>query len=280
MKILEELGMRISHLRHQKGFSREELARRAHLSPRFLADVEAGHGNISLNKLSGLCKALNVPPSLLLTGMMQGTDTRSRLLDSIFSMMNQCDPKQLKDLHQWLSTLLQQKQELIALIGLRGAGKTTIGKKLAAALKWEFVELDERIEKAAGLTLQNIFEVHGEEYYRKLEQDVLLDLILQQKRAVVATGGGIVMRNETFDLLEKHCRIIWLKAKPEDHWNRVLKQDPRPMTNYPDAFAQLQNLLQGREPLYARADTVIDTSALGIQASVKEIISQVASGEA
>lgn len=276
MDILEELGRRISALRGQKRISREELARRAHLSQRFLADVESGRGNISFNKLAGVCKALNVPPSLLLTGMMQGSDKRSRLFDSIFSMMNQCDAKQLKELHQWLTTLLQQKQELIALIGLRGAGKTTIGKKLASALKWEFVELDERIEKAAGLTLQNIFEVHGEEYYRRLEHDVLLDLILQQKRAVVATGGGIVMRNETFDLLENHCRIIWLKAKPEDHWNRVLKQDPRPMTNYPDAFAQLQNLLQGREPLYAQADCVIDTSALGIQGSVKEIISQVA----
>ena len=280
MNILGDLGTRISDLRHQKGISREELARRAHLSLRFLADVESGRGNISLNKLAGLCKALNIPLSLLLSGMMQGADTRSRLLDSIFSMMNQCDPKQLKELHQWLSTLLQQKQELIALIGLRGAGKTTIGKKLASKLKWEFVELDERIEKAAGLTLQNIFEVHGEEYYRRLEHEVLLDLILQQKRAVVATGGGIVMRNETFDLLENHCRIIWLKARPEDHWNRVLKQDPRPMRNYPDAFAQLQNLLQGREPLYARADCVIDTSTLGIQGSVKEIISQVTTGAA
>ncbi|MCI0414357.1 helix-turn-helix domain-containing protein [bacterium] len=277
MNILSELGTRVSDLRRQKGISRKELARRAHLSVRFLADVESGRGNISLNRLAGLCKALNIPPSLLLSGIwrMQGADSRSRLLDSIFSMMNRCDAKQLKELYQWLSNRLQQKQELIALIGLRGAGKTTIGKKLAAAMKWEFVELDERIEKAAGLTLQNIFEVHGEEYYRKLEQEVLLDLILQQKRAVVATGGGIVMRNETFDLLESHCKIVWLKARPEDHWNRVLNQDPRPMTNYPNAFAQLQNLLQGREPLYAKADCVIDTSVLGIQGSVKEIISQV-----
>jgi XRE family transcriptional regulator, aerobic/anaerobic benzoate catabolism transcriptional regulator len=275
MNILAELGDRISELRRQKGISREELARRAHLSLRFLADVESGRGNISMNKFAGLCRALSIPPSLLLTGMMRGHDTRSRFFDSILSMMNRCDPKQLKELHQWLSALLHQKKEFVALIGLRGAGKTTIGKKLASALKWDFVELDERIEKAAGLTLQNIFEVHGEEYYRRLEQEVLLDLILQQKRAVVATGGGIVMRDETYDLLERHCRIIWLKAKPEDHWNRVLKQDPRPMTNYPDAFAQLQNLLQGREPLYARADCVIDTSALGIQGSVKEIIAQV-----
>ncbi len=190
-------------------------------------------------------------------------------------MLLQCDQDQLKELHGWLTSLLDQRRQLIALIGLRGAGKTTIGKKLANSLKWEFVELDERIEKAAGLTLQNIFEMHGEEYYRRLEQEVLLDLILRQRRAVVATGGGIVMRNETYDLLQRNCRIIWLKALPEDHWNRVLQQDPRPMTNFPDAFTQLQNLLERREPLYSRADSVINTSLLGIQGSVKQILSEI-----
>ncbi len=278
--ILPELGRRVSDLRRQMGLSREELARRARLSPRFLADVEAGRGNISVNKLAGLCKALNTPPGLLFAGLVHGGNTRSKLYDSILSMISQCDKDQLKELHEWLTALLDQKRHLIALIGLRGAGKTTIGKKLANALKWEFVELDERVEKAAGLTLQNVFEMHGEEYYRRLEQEVLLDLILRQKRAVVATGGGIVMRNETYDLLQRNCRIIWLKALPEDHWNRVLQQDPRPMTNFPDAFAQLQNLLERREPLYARADSVINTSLLGIQGSVKQILSEMAGAEA
>src|SRR5262249_16915579 len=135
----------------------------------------------------------------------------------------------------------------IALIGLRGAGKTTIGKKVASALRWKFVELDDRIEKTAGLTLQNIFEVHGEEYYRRLEREVLLDFLNDSKRAVLATGGGIVTREETYDLLRRHCVTFWLKAAPEDHWNRVLHQDPRPITNYPNAFTQLQNLLERRE---------------------------------
>ena len=274
MDILPKLGGRLAELRHKKGISREEAARRAHLSLRFLADVEAGRGNISINKLIRLCKALGAPPAVVVTALIPGTDARSKLQESIFSMINQCDPDQLKELHEWLSAMLNQRRNLVALIGLRGAGKTTIGKRLATALKWEFIELDEKIEKAAGLTLQNIFEVHGEEYYRSLEHEVLRDLILSRRRAVVATGGGIVMRNETYDLLKRNCRIIWLKADPEDHWNRVLQQDPRPMTNYPDAFAQLQNLLERRAPLYARADSVINTSALGIQGSVKQILSE------
>jgi XRE family transcriptional regulator, aerobic/anaerobic benzoate catabolism transcriptional regulator len=275
MDLLIRVGRRVAALRRKKGFSREDLAKRARLSPRFLADVESGKGNISINKLGGLCKALNTSPSLLLSGLVPYGDAESKLYASIQSMIHECNPDQLKQLHQWLSSQLNRKQRLIALIGLRGAGKTTIGKKLARRLKWDFVELDEQIEQAAGLTLQNIFEVHGEDYYRKLEQQVLLDLILRRKRAVVATGGGIVMRNETYDLLQRNCRIVWLKANPEDHWNRVLHQDPRPMTNYPDAFTQLQNLLQGREPLYARAEAIIDTSTLGIQGSVKEILSKV-----
>jgi len=168
-------------------------------------------------------------------------------------------------------------ERTIALVGLRGAGKTTIGKKLAARLHRKFVELDELIEKAAGLTLQNIFEVHGEEYYRGLEYEVLLDLLSRNEPVVLATGGGLVSREETFRLLRQRCLTLWLKAKPKDHWNRVVKQDPRPITNYPNAFSQLQMLLQRREPLYSQADFVIDTSDLGINGSLKRIASYIKS---
>jgi XRE family aerobic/anaerobic benzoate catabolism transcriptional regulator len=256
---LQELGRRISELRRRKGFSREELARRAGLSLRFLASVETGRGNISIARFIALCKALGIQ------------------IDNLLSMILQCDQDQLKELHLWLSSQLNTRPDRIALIGLRGAGKTTIGKKLASALKWKFVELDQRIEKAAGLNLQNIFEVHGEDYYRRLEHEVLLDLILQNQKIVLATGGGIVMRNETYNLLQQNFYIVWLKADPRDHWNRVLQQDPRPMTNYPDAFTQLQNLLHRREPLYSRANATVNTSGLGIQGSVKQIISEIRS---
>jgi XRE family aerobic/anaerobic benzoate catabolism transcriptional regulator len=271
MQFLEAFGKRVLEIRHQKKLSREQLAKKSGLSSRFLADIEGGKGNLSLLKLTDLCKALEVSPSLLLASLSSVNS-----MDSIFSMIVQCDSGQLKELELWLKKRLNRRHEMIALIGLRGAGKTTIGKKLARRLKFRFVELDERIEKAAGLTLQNIFEVHGEEYYRQLERDVLMDLILQERRTVLATGGGIVTRNETYDLLQQNCYTIWLKAKPEDHWNRVLQQDPRPMTNQPDAFAQLQNILQRREPLYARADSTINTSLTGIQNSVKTIAATIA----
>jgi XRE family transcriptional regulator, aerobic/anaerobic benzoate catabolism transcriptional regulator len=282
MDFLHAFGRRVSDLRREKGLSRQELARRAGISLRFLAAVEGGTGNLSLQNLAKLSRALGVPPAGLLAGIGQSGNTghthtagdqRWNLQEAILSLLQQCDVEQLAEVHQWLTSLLNQRKQLIALIGLRGAGKTTIGKKLARKLRWRFVELDERIEKAAGLTLQNIFEVHGEEYYRRLEHQVLLNLILEQKRAVIATGGGIVMRNETYELLQRNCRIIWLRAKPEDHWSRVLQQDPRPMTNYPDAFGQLQSLLQRREPLYSRADSVVNTSELGIQGSVQQIVS-------
>ena len=244
--ILRELGERVTELRRRKRMTRQNLADRSGLSARFLADVESGKANISLTRLSELTEALDVPLARIIGSLpgAQGTDGMERT---------------------------------IALVGLRGAGKTTIGKKLAARLHRKFVELDELIEKAAGLTLQNIFEVHGEEYYRGLEYEVLLDLLSRNEPVVLATGGGLVSREETFRLLRQRCLTLWLKAKPKDHWNRVVKQDPRPITNYPNAFSQLQMLLQRREPLYSQADFVIDTSDLGINGSLKRIASYIKS---
>jgi XRE family aerobic/anaerobic benzoate catabolism transcriptional regulator len=266
MNLLKDFGTRVADLRKQRGLTREELARRSKLSARFLADVEGGKGNLSLNKLAALSEGLHISPSLLLAGLRPRNST-----DSVLAMVAKCDPAQMKELQIWLKTRLNPKQNKLALIGLRGAGKTTIGKKLAKKLKWEFVELDERIEKTAGLTLQNIFELHGEEYYRRLEQDVLMNLILLQRPMVIATGGGIVTRNETYDLLQRNSFTIWLKADPGDHWNRVLQQDPRPMANKPDAFAQLQNILNRREPLYALADLTVNTSRNHIPEIVETI---------
>jgi XRE family transcriptional regulator, aerobic/anaerobic benzoate catabolism transcriptional regulator len=232
-----ELGSSVAGLRRKKGISRVALAQKAGLSARFLADVEAGRGNISLLRLSRLCAALEVPMATLIASLSHAKDSR-----------------------------------MIALIGLRGAGKTTIGKKIATRLRIPFVELDELIEKAAGLTLQNIFEVHGEEYYRRLEHEVLLDYLTKGRPSVLAAGGGIVTREETYELLQRHCQVVWLKADPVDHWNRVLRQDPRPMANDPNAMDQLQSILRRREPLYSRADFVIDTSKLGIAGSVRQLL--------
>jgi XRE family transcriptional regulator, aerobic/anaerobic benzoate catabolism transcriptional regulator len=275
MNILKELGKQIRELREARHLSREALARKAGLSPRFLAEVEAGRGNIALTRLQNLCDALDIPLVALLAMMPSSRNIPNSAYDhysSILTLLSQCDSKDLQEVQLLLSRRFDGHQKRIALIGLRGAGKTTIGKKVAKQLKWNFVELDEWIETAAGLTLQNIFEVQGEDYYRSLEKQTLLEFLTDTKPSVIAAAGGIVTREDTYNLLRRNCLTFWLKASPKDHWNRVLKQDPRPITNYPDAFAQLQNLLRQREPLYRHADFQINTSEFGISQSVKQIV--------
>jgi XRE family transcriptional regulator, aerobic/anaerobic benzoate catabolism transcriptional regulator len=285
MKQLEQFGRRVLELRRELGTTRAQLAAGAGLSPRFLADVETGRGNISLTRFLDLCVALGVPPPILAASLpfpmnssTGGAPAHSALHNryaSILSMLNSCSSEKLDEIHIWLSRQLAAQEQSVALIGLRGAGKTTIGRKAAARLRWKFVELDELIEQKSGLALQDIFEVHGEEYYRHLEHEVVLEFPKERKQVVMAAGGGIVTRQATFDLLRQNFLIFWLKATPEDHWNRVLKQDPRPMANHPNAFTQLQNLLKQREPLYSQADFTIDTSVLGIAGSVRRIVAQV-----
>jgi XRE family aerobic/anaerobic benzoate catabolism transcriptional regulator len=271
MNPLAELGRRIAFVRQERGISRQELSRLSGLSLRFLAEVEAGRGNIAFSRLLAVCSALQVPITSLISGLSK---SRRRAVEneSILTQLSSLRHEQMEELRLWLSDKLDQGKPVIALIGLRGAGKTTIGKKVASRLKKDFVELDDRIERAAGLRLQNIFEVHGEEYYRRLEREVLVNFLASRVAAVLATGGGIVKREDTYNLLRQHCVTFWLKADPHDHWNRVLQQDPRPMANNPNAMEQLQDLLRGREALYTMANHTIDTSALGISKSVNRIV--------
>jgi XRE family transcriptional regulator, aerobic/anaerobic benzoate catabolism transcriptional regulator len=280
MRILHDLGKRIAELRRSKALSQEEVARKAGLSPRFLIDLEAGRGNISVRRLAALSAALDLPLSVLISSLdsarVLGNGKHSNWNEAyagILAKLAECSSEQLNRCLLWLSETVEPSKQGLALVGLRGAGKTTIGKKVATRLGWKFFELDELIEKAAGMTLPNIFEVHGEEYYRQLEQDVLIRFLLAEKRLfVLATGGGMVTQPETYQLLRQHCITFWLKADPQDHWNRVLHQDPRPMSNYPNAMQQLKTLLQNRETLYARADFTVNTSDHSIQKSVRTIV--------
>ena len=239
MQLLQELGKHLMARRKELGLSRGELAKRSGVSTRFLVEVESGRGNISISRLATICNCLQLSLASLFASLPSGKECNK-----------------------------------IALIGLRGAGKTTIGKKVASKLHCKFVELDEWIEKTAGLTLQNIFEVHGEEYYRQLELDGLRHFLQSPEPMVIAVAGGIVTREETYTLLRQHCLTIWLKADPQDHWNRVLQQDPRPMTNYPNAMQQLKDILEKRQSLYSMADFQVDTSARGISDSVQHILNQ------
>jgi XRE family aerobic/anaerobic benzoate catabolism transcriptional regulator len=166
---------------------------------------------------------------------------------------------------------------VVALLGLRGAGKTTVGRRLARRLRVPFVELDQRIEEAAGLTLSEIFALHGESYYRRLEKDALERLLADDRPLVLATGGGIVNAPDTFALLRHRALTVWLRAGAEDHWNRVVQQgDRRPMADHPQAMAELRRLLAGREPLYADAAVTIDTRGRDVDSVVEAIAGRVA----
>jgi XRE family aerobic/anaerobic benzoate catabolism transcriptional regulator len=235
--LLATLGRRIRTLRSSRALTLKELAERAELSARFLVQLESGTTNVSVRKLVTLARALGTTPAELLTGPGGEIDT-----------------------------------PVIALLGLRGAGKTTIGRRLARRLRVPFVELDRRVEEAAGLSLDEIFALHGPEYYRRLERDALELLLSEDRPAVVATGGGIVTSGDTYALLRRRALTVWLRAEAADHWNRVVQQgDRRPMADNPEAMAELRRLLAERQPLYAEAAHVIDTSKLGVDEAVGAI---------
>ena len=240
---LETLGERVRKRREALGLTQRQLAVRAELSLRFLAQLEAGEGNISLLRFAQLARALGLSASALLHEA-EAPDAEP----------------------------IPAPGPVVALVGLRGAGKSTIGKRLARQLRVPLVELDARIEAAAGLPLAQIFELHGEAYYRRLERETLRSVLEETPAAVIATGGSIVNDRETWRLLRERATTVWLRARPEDHWNRVVEQgDQRPMAQNPHAFAELRALLTAREPLYATAAHSVDTSQLGLDGAVAKI---------
>jgi XRE family transcriptional regulator, aerobic/anaerobic benzoate catabolism transcriptional regulator len=227
---LETVGAAVRSHRERLGWSRRELAAHSGLSERFLAQLETGDGNISLRRFADVAHALGTSPSVLLGPADAPGDARP-----------------------------------IALLGVRGAGKSSVGASLARRLGVAFVELDQRIEQTAGLPLGELFALHGEAYYRRIEREVLTQLLADPQAMVLATGGSIVNDPTNYALLRARCRTVWLSARPEDHWNRVVAQgDQRPMAENPHAFAELRALLAARDKLYARADHTIDTSGLRV----------------
>lgn len=225
MELLERLGERTRRLRVEQHLTLRELAERSGVSLRFLLQIESGRANVSVKRLADVASALGTSPSALLADE-------------------------------------EPSRPLIVLLGLRGAGKTTVGRRLARRLRLPFVELDSRIEEAAGIALREIFSLHGEEYYRRLEREALAALIREQRPVVVAAGGGIVTSPEAVQLLDRHAVTVWLRADPEDHWSRVIMHqgDRRPMEDQPQAMDALRALYASREPLYSRADFAVDTS--------------------
>jgi XRE family aerobic/anaerobic benzoate catabolism transcriptional regulator len=262
--IQSQLARRVSQRRHALGLSIKECAQRADFSPRYWIQVEAGKANVSLVKLTRLCEALSLRIAELLSEGSRG---------QIDHLLSDLTPDQLTEAYELLSARFSTPAaSLISLLGVRGAGKSTIGKALGQHLGWTFIELDEEIESASGLSLSELFAVHGEPYYRRLEGDALQRLRSLDQPAIIATGGSIVTHPKHFALLRAMTRTIYLHTTAEEHMRRVVNQgDQRPMRDHPHAMTALQALLKERTPLYQSADLCVETTEQSVQAIVSQL---------
>jgi len=231
---LQQLGERVRAWRAEHATTRRALASASGVSERFLAQLEAGQGNISVLRLRALARAMRVP----LESLVRET----------------------------------QKKELVALIGLRGAGKSTLGAKLAEALQVPFVELDKEVEKEAGAELGEVFAMYGQDAFRRFERRALERVLAQHPRAVIAAGGSLVTAADTYQQLLARCFCVWLKTKPEEHMTRVIAQgDMRPFKGRSAALDEIKKLLQDRAGLYARANATLETSGKTVRQSLAEL---------
>jgi len=231
---LTQLGERVRAWRAEHATTRKALASTSGVSERFLAQLEAGQGNISVLRLRALARAMRVP----LESLVRET----------------------------------QKKELIALVGLRGAGKSTLGAKLAESLKVPFVELDKEVEKEAGAELGEVFAMYGQDAFRRFERRALERVLAQHPRAVIAAGGSLVTAADTYQQLLARCFCVWLKTRPEEHMARVIAQgDMRPFKGRSAALDEIKQLLEDRAALYARADATLETSGRTVRQSLAEL---------
>ena len=257
--------------------SRKVLANVSGLSERYIAQLESGKGNVSIVLLRRVSNAVATHLEDLIPSS-QPTSDWAVLRD----LLRKATPQQIAQAKDVLaggsaSTHRQMSFAGIALIGLRGAGKSTLGKILANKIGWSFVELNKEIEQQNGLSVAEIIALYGQEGFRRMEQAALGQLLARKELMVLATGGGIVSEPLTFDLILSSFYTIWLKAEPEEHMARVRREgDLRPMADDRTAMAELRNTLASREPLYARASATVDTAGLTIDAAAARLIDAVA----
>jgi XRE family transcriptional regulator, aerobic/anaerobic benzoate catabolism transcriptional regulator len=264
------LGERVRSVRAVRGMSRKVLAQQSGISERYIAQLESGRGNVSIILLRRVSAAMGARLEDLLPGSSAGSDW-----SIIREMLSQSSPEKIAQVKRVLSGANNgdsMPTYRFALVGLRGAGKSTLGRLVADQLGWNFVELNKEIEKENGLSIPEIFALYGQEGFRRLEQITLRQLIKRPGSMILATGGGVVAEPLTFDLVLSSFYTVWLKASPEEHMQRVRKQgDLRPMGDDRSAMQELRMILQSREPLYAKARAQIDTAAKSIEQSSADL---------
>jgi len=266
------LGTRVREIRNRRGMTRKIVAREADVSERHLAQLEAGEGNVSIVLLRRIAAALNVslvelfapeaeePVEKRLIQRFLERIPAHRLEDVAFRLLRDFGPEE------------KVRRMRIALIGLRGAGKSTLGSRLCRELNLPFIELDREIEKRTGMPLAEIFSLYGQSGYRSIERRTLERVLRECDRAVFSIGGGVVSEKETYDYLLSNCYTVWISAQPEEHMSRVIAQgDFRALAGSDQAMEDLRGILEAREPLYRKADMRLDTSGHTVEESFSKL---------
>jgi XRE family aerobic/anaerobic benzoate catabolism transcriptional regulator len=270
-EFIRALGTRVREARARRGISRKTLAQESEVSERYLAQVESSQTNPSILVLRHVADALGI--SLIeLIEPQQG----SPAYQMIRRVLEQLAPNRLDEA---LISLMRDfgdeessRRKRIALVGLRGAGKSSLGRALASELSLPFVELNSAVEAEAGMNLHEIFMLYGQPGFRRLERRCLENIIAQHDSAVITVGGGIVSEAETFNLLLMNCYTVWVKASPEEHMSRVVAQgDFRPMEGNTEAMEDMRRILLAREPLYSKADFTLDTTGCPPEECLKKL---------
>jgi XRE family transcriptional regulator, aerobic/anaerobic benzoate catabolism transcriptional regulator len=263
--------------RAKRGMTRRQLAQASQTSERYLAQIESGVGNPSVSVLRAIAQALDLPCAALLPE----AGARTAALGAILDLLAQVPEGELPALAKDIETRLARpgsadRARRMALVGLRGAGKSTLGRMLAQHLGWPFIELDRLIEEDYGASIPDLIEMAGTATFRRHERSALDRIITAQDAAIITTAGGIVANQETYALLLRRTHTIWIKARPEDHMSRVMAQgDFRPMAQNRAAMADLVAILEARRADYSRAEAEIDTSGEAIEQSFAKLLQTV-----
>ncbi len=269
-RFLTDLGRRVRQARTVRGLSRKTLSQTSGLSERYIAQLEGGQGNVSIILLRRVANAMGVRLDDLITGTETVPDW-----PVLRDLLGQATPAQIAAAKAALSGSAGDggaAQRRVALVGLRGAGKSTLGRLTAERIGWTFVELNGEIERESALSVREIFAIYGQDGYRRLEQAALRRLTERPGPMILATSGGIVAEPLTYDLLMQNFYTVWLRAKPEEHMKRVRDQGQVSVTgDHASALLDLRAVLTSREPLYARAQATVDTSEVAVPTMVDRL---------